>query len=506
MPTMGLERRLHPSSFLFSMGRHLRALLVPGIAVVFTAGSSGRDWEVWVMVLLIPYAIAAVLRSLSYRYRFDADELVVRKGWVFRSERHIPYARIQNIDAVQNVFHRMLGVADVRVETASGGEPEATMTVLPEAALAEMRDFVFRGRHGAVSAVVDDAAPQQPAADILLQLPTHEILLYGFIESRGAVLMGGAFGLLYEFGLFDRLLSAVTGGAFEGSGVVRQLFQAIVHERSLSLATAAWTAGALIVILLILRVLSMVWAFVRLHGFVLRRAGNDLRVDYGLLTRVSGTIPLQRIQTLTISESPLHRLFSRVSVHVDTAGGHGPEAQQTKREPIAPLVHRAALPALIGTLLPSVTLTNVSWQSVHPRAFRRALVRTLVMAIFGSILIISTLRSGPEFAVALLFLWAVVYARQYVAHLAWSFDGDALVFRRGWLWRRVTVARFSKIQVVSRNETPFDRRMDMASVTVDTAAASTGGRALAIPFLAAATASDLVATLSHHAARTAFRW
>jgi putative membrane protein len=163
------------------MGRHLRALLVPGVAVVFTAGSSGRDWEVWLTVLVIPYAIAAVVRSLSYRYRFDADELVVRKGWVFRSERHIPYARIQNIDAVQNVFHRALGVADVRVETASGGEPEATMTVLPVAALAEMRDFVFRGRQGTVTAMAGDIVPPQPPSDVVLQLPTREILLYGFV-------------------------------------------------------------------------------------------------------------------------------------------------------------------------------------------------------------------------------------------------------------------------------------------------------------------------------------
>ena len=504
---MGPERRLHPSSFVFSMGRHLRALLVPGVAVVFTAGSSGRDWEVWLMILLIPYAIAALARSLSYRYRFDPDEMVVRKGWVFRSERHIPYARIQNIDAVQNVFHRALGVADVRVETASGGEPEATMTVLPEAALAEMRDFVFRGRQGVLTAVAGDSVPQQPAADVLLQLPTSEILLYGFIESRGAVLIGGAFGLLYEFGLFDRVLSAITGGAFGGGGVVRQLFQAIVRQQSLSFSTVAWTVGALVVIVLILRGLSMVWAYVRLYGFVLRRAGNDLRVDYGLLTRVSGTIPLQRIQTLTISESPMHRLFSRVSVHVDTAGGHGPEAQQqTRREPIAPLVKGADVPALIGSLLPSVMLSDVKWQSVHPRAFRRALVRTVLMAICGSIFIVSTLRIGPEFAVALLFLWAVVYARQYVTHLEWAFAGDALVFRRGWLWRHVTVTRFSKIQVVSRSETPFDRRMDMASVTVDTAGASTGAHALAIPFLGAATASDLAATLAHQAARTPFKW
>ena len=98
------------------------------------------------------------------------------RAGIFRSERHIPYGRIQNIDALQNVFHRLLRVAEVRVETASGGEPEATMTVLPEGALAEMRHFVFAGRQGAVA---DTQAPEEPAADVLLRLRPREVLLYG---------------------------------------------------------------------------------------------------------------------------------------------------------------------------------------------------------------------------------------------------------------------------------------------------------------------------------------
>ena len=105
-----------------------------------------------------------------------------------------------------------------------------------------------------------------------------------------------------------------------------------------------------------LRMLSMalgVRPAARLYAAARR---DDLRVDYGLLTKISGTIPLQRIQTLTISESPLHRLFGRVSVHVDTAGGHGGEVQQTRREPIAPLVTRRNLAALIDSLMPAVTL------------------------------------------------------------------------------------------------------------------------------------------------------
>lgn len=83
---------------------------------------------------------------MSYRYRYDPHEIVIRSGLVFRKERHIPYARIQNIDAVQHVLHRLLNVVEVRVETGGGQTAEATMSVLPMAAFHEMRTRVFAER------------------------------------------------------------------------------------------------------------------------------------------------------------------------------------------------------------------------------------------------------------------------------------------------------------------------------------------------------------------------
>lgn len=499
---MGPERRLHPASFLFSMGAHLKSLLVPGAAVLFTAGSSGRDWEIWLIVLIIPYTVAAVVRSLAFRYRFGADEMVVRKGWIFRSERHIPYARIQNIDAVQNVFHRVLRVAEVRVETASGGEAEATMTVLPDEALSEMRRFVFAGRQG----VATEPASAEAEPDLLLRLRPREVLLYGFIESRGAVVMAGAAGLLWEFGLFDRVFEQATDGELAGRGVLRQLVRSAFGEGGPSLVLMGRTVAAFGVLLILLRLLSMAWAFVRLHGFTLRRAGDDLRVNYGLLTRISGTIPLQRIQTLTISDGPLHRIFGRASVHVDTAGGDGGEAKPTRREPIAPLVRRRDLDGLAADLLPTVMLTDVAWQPPHPRAFRRAFFQTCVVAAIVTLPLAFLLRWWTLVAMPLLVAWAWTYARKYVANLGWAFAGDAIVFKSGWLWRRVTVARFSKIQVVTRLESPFDRRTGMATVKVDTAGAAGAEHSVEIPFLGAETATTLASTLDAHAAQTAFRW
>jgi uncharacterized membrane protein YdbT with pleckstrin-like domain len=109
-------------------------------------------------------------------------------------------------------------------------------------------------------------------------------------------------------------------------------------------------------------------------------------------------------------------------------------------------------------------------------------------------------------AVITLAVWAWVHGRKYVAHLGWAFVNDTIVFRSGWLWRHLTIARFAKIQVVTRRESPFDRRTGMARVTVDTAGAASSEHTIDIPFLPADTATSLAATLSAHAAATAFKW
>src|SRR5688572_10237591 len=89
-PRMPSDQRLHPSSFLFAIGGHLKNFLLPGLVVLFTAGVSGADWQLWTMAGIVPLAGFALIRSLSYRYRLDEAELVVRTGFVFRNERHIP--------------------------------------------------------------------------------------------------------------------------------------------------------------------------------------------------------------------------------------------------------------------------------------------------------------------------------------------------------------------------------------------------------------------------------
>jgi putative membrane protein len=190
---------------------------------------------------------------------------------------------------------------------------------------------------------------------------------------------------------------------------------------------------------------------------------------------------------------------------VATAGGKGEERERVveQREWLAPILHRERVPELLDRLLPRVDLRAIEWKPVHPRAFRRALVRRLIGSVWLLLLALVLLGTKGAWLIPVIALWAAVRAHLYVKHLGWAITGDVVAFREGVFGRRTTVAPLVRIQVVELAESPFDRRTSMARVRVDTAG---GGHAVDVPYLPRHEADALYATLAASASRTAFEW
>lgn len=213
---------------------------------------------------------------------------------------------------------------------------------------------------------------------------------------------------------------------------------------------------------------------------------------------------------MTIVRGPLHRAFGRASVRVSSAGGQrtGADGQQPgpSREPLAPIISDEALPRLVAELLPGFDPAAVSWQRVDPRGFRRELFVSWVTVLVLTLPFVTLLRWRLLPIVVVLLAWSALASWQAVRHIGWAVDGDAVHVKSGWIWRRVSIARFAKIQAVTFAESPFDRRARMASVRVDTAGARGSSSLVLVPYLSRATAESLHVLLSAAAARTAFRW
>jgi putative membrane protein len=489
---MPSDQRFHPLTVLFALGGELRNFLAPILFATFTARSRGGDVENWLLIFMIPAAAIAVARYWFSTYRYAETELVVRTGIIFKNERHIPYARIQSVDAKQNVLHRIFHVVEVQVRTGTGGEAEAVLSVLPLSTLDEMRHRVYEGKQAVaaeagtpedVTSVVPVVPEPQAPGQTVLELSIADTALSGLIDNRGWVVIGAASGLLWEAGVFDRM----------------EQLESL--PRTSWMMAAAFGAGLFVVA----PALSVVWAIVRLHGFRLTRRGNELLTEYGALTKVTGTIPLRRVQAVKIFRSPGHLLTGRAAVRVETAGGASTGAGASEREWVAPIIEHTAVPAFVADLVPTASLDGLDWQrpdvAAGVRRMRLAAIWSLLLGVVGLWWIEWT---WVVPATGLLLAAALFGARQHVRSLGWARTADAVYFRSGWLWKAVTIVPVAKIQGVELRESPFDRRWNMASVAVDTAGA--GAHPIDVPYLSREVAESLRAAIAGHAAATEYHW
>ena len=522
-PSRAIEHRLHPLSIGFSLGSQLRRAIFPLIVGGASANFLGVvEMRSVLLIGLIPFVVGSVVRYLTFRYRYEEAELVIRSGLLFRRERHVPYARIQNLDAVQGVFHRMLRVVEVKLQTGGGQEPEATLTVLPLPALEALRQRVREGkREAAEEAAAADAAatavPAEPPVDptlagsaesrTLLHLPARELLLHGLLQNRGMVLIAAAFGLAWELGLFERASDWIAGEqSWIGPAVEGAASDVVAAGILVTIAAVTALVAAFVIFA---RMLSVAWTLVRLHDYRVVRSEEGLRATFGMLTQVAATIPLRRVQTVTIHEGPLQRWAGRVAVGVQTAGGsQGGQSGNADphRHRLAPILRRDRLREFLREVIPELDAPEVGWEPVSPLAFRRVVRGTCFVATLASVPLYFTLGAwGVAFHAAFL-AWAVFYARRYVECLGWALKDDMVWFRSGWLWRRTTIARYTRIQVVALRTTPIDRWRGMARLLVDTAGAGAATHKVDIPYLPLDTARQLRTHLAAEAARTAFRW
>jgi putative membrane protein len=507
---MSSSRRLHRWSLLFMAGDALRGLIFPLAALVFTARQS--PWEFWIAWFSLPVAGFSVWRYFTTWYELADDELIVRTGLLFRNVRHVRYARVHNIETVQGPLHRLLGVTDVRVETAGASEQEARLRVLALADADEVRRRVVEGKRltglgaaaGPGTVQGEASAPgtvAAPAARELVRLRLRDLLVFGLTQNRGGIVLGAALGALWEANLFDSSLGKPTD-------MVQAYLSRLLDDGRLFAgpdpALLALLAGGAAAVLVVIRLLSVGWAVVQLHGFTLTRVGDELRTTRGLFTRVHGTIPLGRVQLVTVRQAALMRLFDRVEVRVQTAGGD--KDASPGREWLAPSLPSALVDGLMAEVYPGITLSQLEWRAASPQAawrLRRDLLRRLgavlaLLAVFPALRVTALIIAAPAAAL----LW-YVGGRQALS-LGHVLLAEHIGARGGWWCRQTSLARYARIQVVSRGASPFDRRWKMATVAADTAGG--GGHRLAIPLLSVEEAYSVYADVRERTAATGFRW
>lgn len=525
-------RWLHPTSFIFDALSQIKSFVFPFLLALFGAAQDELFWQYFALVILVLSLVRTGLHYLTLRYRIIGGDLVINSGLIFRRVRTIPIRKIQNLDLIQNPLHRIFGVAEVRVETASGAEADAVLRVLSLSNVDQLRAALFperligtelaRGpqplesecpasadgvleneadsrstpltqeRQPSESRCANGGQSGQPtsAVENVLRIPLRWLALAGLSSDRGLLLVGVALGALFQFN--------------------DQWFRNRAFWKLLSQYANTWTTIVIALALgwVLLKLLSIGWFSLRFFDYRLTRAGDDLRLSSGLFTRVSATIPRQRIQFISIHRPLLFRWAGYSTIKLETAGGSGKEGEggttTATRSWFVPVVPDSEVPRLLGELRPGLEWREAeqAWQPVSPRAGARL---TRIGIATAALLTIAAgvmyqpwgALAGLVFFPALIF-WAIKKGRSH----SYARTAFGVAYRSGLLTRKLSLTFYERIQSVSFKQSPFDRRWKMAALSVDTAAAGPAEHLIEIPMLQADFASEEFTILRERIART----
>lgn len=494
----GDAQRLHPLSWVFYFASLTPKILFPLLGFL-VMGRRQDQWALSGLIIITPIYLWVALRAWLYRYQISADELLIRDGVLDRTLRHIPLARIQHVSQKRKLLHRILGVTELRLESASGKKPEAVMKVLSNAAAIEL-EAILRGHH---TAPAPDAQSDLPPNRVLHQLPLAEILRLGLISNRGTVITIFLFGtIMQKDGLRDIFLRRIS-----------TLSQSVLHLVTDQVALhhyARLTLGVLVALIglfIVLRLLSVILALLRYKGFVLELEGERLLAQHGLGTEVRTSARLPRLQRWLLEETWLHQRFGRCRLAVTSVGSHhhdqhnkfGADANFTE---LAPIATRTQALALLQVCLPGLNWDALEWQSLPGAAKRRLLgqVRWLLLAVpallwanqaWSWFLPWPLLLMG----VGLLLAAMVAHALAWQAFAGYAESDDILIYRSGVFHKRWVIVATSHLQALRLSSAPIDQRLGLQTLHADTQGGSRRKRALHIPYLSQGAAQALRARI-----------
>lgn len=71
--------------------------------------------------LAMAFYIYLILFRRNFHYEFGQKFMILHQGILAKSERTVPYGRIQNVIISQGLINKLIGLASVEIETASIG-------------------------------------------------------------------------------------------------------------------------------------------------------------------------------------------------------------------------------------------------------------------------------------------------------------------------------------------------------------------------------------------------
>ncbi|MCH6230791.1 PH domain-containing protein [Microbacterium sp. CFH 31415] len=465
----GEWHRLHPLTPLLRGGLFL--LVVIGIVVanlrdrlVFLflpwlapelgdeLGDEVREWEgtgdpvdfiiannLYVLALLAVLAALIVIVAVFYTswrfhtFRITDDDVEVRSGILFRTQRRAPLDRVQGVNLTRPMIARLLGMAKLEV-VGAGTDSNVKLEYLSTANAEAVRADILRLASGRrLADAASHAAPARPAGRVAALGQTVGRELTGLIE-----------GPELPVAVPDSVVNIPVGRLVASHLVSMSTVGLLVAAVAIGVGVSQGVTWLLFGFVPAIIGFGAYWvrSIVRSLRYSIAPTPDGVRITFGLLTTITEIVPPGRIHAVEVTQPILWRPAGWWTIRINRLTGRSAtDANTDQFTTVLPVGTSADVERVLRLVQPHVAETE--WPLIVEQGVLGPRDR-------------DSFTNSPRRA---LWIRPFSYRRN-----GFRLTPDVLLLRRGVVWRKLAILPLARLQSIGLHQGPLDRLTRVASL------------------------------------------
>lgn len=424
------------------------------------------NWEKWlfygILILSGASSLFAIASYFKYYFHIEEDELIVNKGIFQKKKTSIPFERIQTVNLEQNIFHQILNVYKVVVDTAGSSKEEFVFDALKKEEAEALRTYILEKKEEQFSGHYDEIRDQPTFGNekVILTIGLSKLLKIGITENHFK-----SFGLILAFGywIYENLSEI-------GFDLVDNYGNEIKDKSTLGFVVF-WGVFFFIISFGVSLIRTVLTHFNLTFG----RTQNGFIVRQGLLTKSNVSALDQKIQMLVFSDSILKKLLGYKDMFFKQASSIEVQNKKSIKIPGCTEYH---IGLVTNELYNNENLDNLIYFPVEKdylyRVWMYEFLATIILVSIGIIL----KQPVTIFLVTSVGLYLMSAMYFHYKKTRYGFNHEMIRINGGTFGDKATILPIHKIQAVKLRQSPYQHRKNLATIVLYTASGGT-----AIPYV-----------------------
>ncbi|MFJ1331366.1 PH domain-containing protein [Capnocytophaga canimorsus] len=432
---------------------------------LFKKGNNSDDkFQFFLIFLGIFLAISVfifIFQYIKYKYfsyQITEDELIIREGWLNKSETVVKFDKIHEVHLNQKFIHKIVGLYKVDIDTAGSDKVEISINGI---------DY-----HKAL-VIKNILTERQIISEIKKDRVTDENLEsnHNFTSLRISILTLFKIGItqnyLYTLSLMFafsyQIIDFITDIFYEK----RSDFVNQISEFSNTVSTIFFWIFFLFILILFVIIFNLIRTLLTYYNYEIQIKNNRLLASYGLINSHIVAVPPKKVQMIHFQQNYFQKLMNLFEVRISQIDSSKNEEKKTQ-----------------GLLIPGINALEMRklFRFIYDKDFeevkefyrpssRKVIIRA--MYLFFALLIIILVM---YFIDILQFMWIpiclffVVLSLIYISYRNEKlFLKDDFIILKSGIWDLTTTyLQVDKIQEVKIKQSYFQKRRSLASIKLST--------------------------------------